>query len=170
MLDSFAFLPATADCWLYATDRPLRNDEMTFLESLFDSFQKEWSSHGRHVSGACKVLDNRIVLVAAHVANGDISGCGIDKSLHLLQEAALSRSFAWVSALNIVYQDSQGAWQVVSRAQFKTLATQGIVSDTTRVIDLSIRSLGALRENGISRPVSTSWHARLLPQTEEAIG
>lgn len=169
MLDLFDHLPDAADCWLYATDRTLTDDEVAFLESLFDSFQREWSSHGRQVAGACKVFDGRIVVVAAHIANGDISGCGIDKSLHLLQEAAISRSFNWVSALNTVFRGSDGTLQVASRVQFKALATKGVVNESTEVVDLSIRSLGALRENGLLRPASTSWHARLLPQTEEAV-
>ena len=170
MLDTFDPLPDRADCWLYATDRLLTEDEVAFLESLFDSFQREWSSPGRNVTGACKVYDNRIVVVAAHVQNGDISGCGIDKSLHLLQEAAISRSFEWVSALNIIYEGNDAEMEVVSRGQFKSLAAEGSVSHETRVVDLSIRSLGALREKGLFRPASSSWHARLIPQTEEALG
>jgi hypothetical protein len=170
MLDTFDHLPDSTDCWLYATDRPLTEEEVAFLESLFDSFQREWSSHGRNVIGACTVFDQRIVVVAAHIENGDISGCGIDKSLHLLQDAAISRSFDWVSALNIIFEDDDAELQVVSRTQFKMLASKGAVNANTKVVDLSLRSLGGLRESGLLRPASTSWHARLLPQAEEAVG
>jgi len=170
MLQSFDHLPDGADCWLYATDRVLTADEIAFMENLFDTFQREWSSHGQKVHGACRVIEGRIIVIAAHVEGGDISGCGIDKSLHLLQEAAQSRSFSWVSALNIVYQDGDGDLQVVTRAQFKTLAAQGAITDSTRVVDLSLRSLGALRSHGLLRTVASSWHARLLPQIENIPG
>jgi len=167
MLAPFDHLPDNADCWLYAADRELTTQEVGFLENLFSSFAQEWSSHGRRVQGACAVIDRRVMVVAAHIENGDISGCGIDKSLHLLQEAAMSRSFSWASALNIVFEDAEGHLQIVPRLQFKQLAQEGHVLAGTRVVDLSIRDLGALREHGLLRPAASSWHARLLPVVEE---
>ncbi len=169
MLNVFDGLPDEADCWIYAADRTLSSDEADLLTALFDTFQQDWSSHGRKVAGACVVVDRRIVIVAAHVADGDISGCGIDKSLHLLQEVADSRSFNWASALNIVYKDAAGDIEVVPRRQFKVLAEEGRIDAETRVVDLSIRQLGALRSGGIMRPAGSSWHARLLPSTEPAL-
>lgn len=166
MLNAFDALPDSADCWLYATDRPLTDDERQMLEDLFESFQKDWSSHGRTVQGACQVLGNRLVIVAAHVTQGDISGCGIDKSLHLLQQVAESRQFNWASALNIILKDSDGLYQVVSRSEFKEGAMEGRFGADTPVVDLSIRSLGQLREGGLERAAGQSWHQRLLPKVD----
>ena len=162
-LEPFEHMPDTADCWLYAANRELSSEEVAFLDDLFKAFEKDWSSHGRPVSGSCTVVGNRVVVVAAHLDSGDISGCGIDKSLHLLHEAGASRGFEWSSALNIVYEDAVGGLHVTTRQAFKKLAGQGLVTPDTRVIDLSIRSLGDLRNPGLLRPVSSSWHARLLP-------
>lgn len=169
MLASFEHLPDSADCWLYAADRELTTEEVNLLETLFESFENEWSSHGRRVDGACRVVDNRVVVVAAHIQGGDISGCGIDKSLHLLQEVAVSRSFNWASALNIVFEGSDKRLHIVPRTQFKQLALDGKVGVDTRIVDLSIRSLGMLREHGLLRPAATSWHARLLPVVEASV-
>ena len=162
-LEAFNNLPDTTDCWLYAANRELSEAEITFLSNLFMAFEKDWSTHGRSVRGAFAVAGNRIVIVAAHVEAGDISGCGIDKSLHFLQEAAASRGFEWSSALNIVHEDSDGALQVVSRGDFKKMAKEGVVTPSTRVVDLSIRSLGELRNPGLLRRASDSWHVSLLP-------
>lgn len=159
----FDSLPDHADCWLYASDRLLDSEEIALLNGLFASFERDWSSHGRKVIGACEVIDGRVVVVAAHVLQGDISGCGIDKSLHLLQEVAASRGFSWVSALNIVYRDANGVLQADSRKVFREAAAAGLVTDETAVVDLSIRTLGALRSGGLERRAGDSWHAALLP-------
>ena len=169
MLTSFEHLPDSADCWLYAADRLLAEDEVTLLESLFSRFERDWSSHGRRVQGACRVIENRIVVVAAHIEQGDISGCGIDKSLHLLQEVAESRSFNWASALNIVFEGRDNLIHIVPRSGFKELAADMKIGMDTRVVDLSIRNLGALREHGVLRPVAQSWHARLMPAVEDPV-
>ena len=128
---AFDALPDSADCWVYASDRPLDTEEVRLLEGLFQSFEREWSSHGRKVVGACQVVDARVVVVAASVQQGDISGCGIDKSLHLLQDVAASRGFSWVSALQIVYRDSSGQLQVSSRKAFREEAAAGRVNEDT---------------------------------------
>ena len=169
MLNAFDALPDAADCWLYATDRPLTDEERHMLVELFESFQKDWSSHGRTVQGACQVLGNRLVVIAAHVTQGDISGCGIDKSLHLLQQVAESRQFNWASALNIVLKDDDGQYQVVSRTEFKEGAMAGRFDADTPVVDLSIRSLGQLREQGLERAAGLSWHQRLLPTVDASV-
>lgn len=164
----FDALPDHADCWIYASDRLLDAEEVDKLNSLFGSFEQAWSSHGRKVVGACNVIEGRIVVVAAYVAQGDISGCGIDKSLHLLQEFAAAHGFTWVSALNIVHRDAAGTLCVDSRKAFKVAAAEGRISEDTRVLDLSIRSLGVLRREGLERRVQDSWHAALLPATAGA--
>lgn len=168
MSPAFDALPDHADCWIYASDRLLDASEVGKLNSLFASFEQAWSSHGRKVVGACEVIEGRVVVVAAHVAQGDISGCGIDKSLHLLQEFAAAHGFTWASALNIVHRDDAGTLNVVSRKAFRIAAAEGRISEDTRVMDLSIRNLGVLRNEGLERRVQDSWHAALLPATAGA--
>lgn len=158
----FPHLPDDSDCWIYASDRPLTTEEKDLLSSLFGRFSQDWSSHGRKVHAGFDIVDDRVMVVAAHISGGDISGCGIDKSLHLLQEVAESRSFSWVSALQIIYRSDSGQIEVVSRSGFKALAESGNVHSGTPVIDLSIRRLGDLRTRGMEIPASTSWHSRLF--------
>ncbi|MDE2996982.1 MAG: hypothetical protein OXT73_09655 [Bacteroidota bacterium] len=167
MLDALSTLPDAADCWIYVADRPLSFEEQQALSDMFSTFETNWSSHGRMVQGASAVVDDRVLIVAAYVDQGDISGCGIDKSLHLLDQAAVKMGFAWASGLHIVFRGQSGALEVVSRSSFKQSASDGLVTPETPVIDLSIRSLGTLRSFGLEKPASESWHARLLPKTVE---
>jgi hypothetical protein len=163
MNPAFDTLPDQSDCWIYAANRPLEAQEVAHLEQLFASFAQGWSSHGRKISGGCEILDGRIMIIAAHIEGGDISGCGIDKSLHLLQEAAASSGFSWASALSIVYRDENGQLVVSTRKAFREAAAAGLIDEETRVLDLSIRQLGALRSGGLERRAADSWHAALLP-------
>ena len=165
----FSHLPDESDCWIYASDRALSAEQIDLLTSLFNKFSLDWSSHGRKVHAGFDVVDARIMIVSAHIAGGDISGCGTDKSLHLLQEVAENRSFSCVSALHIVYRSDEGEIEVVSRKGFRELAETGQVHSETPVVDLSIRRLGELRARGMEIPASSSWHGQvftLKPQAE----
>lgn len=160
--EPFEKLPDEADVWIYAADRSLGPDAAERLESALDDLMSAWSSHGRRVLGARAVLDDRVVVVGAWVADGTISGCGIDKSLHVLDHVASEHDFEWVDGLSVVYRTRDGEFDTCSRAEFRQLASNGRVDAGTSVIDLSIRGLGELRSNGVERPAGECWHARVF--------
>lgn len=165
----FPSLPSEADCWIYAADRELSADDEAMLRQLLDQFLNDWSSHGRVVHGAFSIEERRIIMLAAWIEGGDISGCGIDKSLHLIEEVARTRSFAWTSALNILFRDAEGQIALENRGGFKRLAEENAVSELTPVFDTSIRNLGELRSKGVERLARDSWHAEVFPlHTEPA--
>lgn len=160
--DTFDKLPDEADVWIYAAGSPLDRDAAQGLERSLDELMAAWSYHGRRVLGARAVLDNRIVVVGAWVPDGTISGCGIDKSLHVLDNVAAEYDFEWVDGLSIVYRMRQNRIETCSRSDFRRLAAEGAVDTGTPVIDLSIRTLGKLRSNGLERPAGSSWHGQVF--------
>lgn len=160
--DTFDKLPDQADVWIYAAGSTPGPDAARVLERSLDELMSAWSSHGRRVLGARAVLDNRVVVVGAWVPDGTISGCGIDKSLHVLDRVAAEYDFEWVDGLSIVYRTRENRLETCSRSEFRRLAADGVVDAGTPVIDLSIRSLGELRSNGLERPAGQSWHGRVF--------
>ncbi|NNF03194.1 MAG: hypothetical protein HKN17_01905 [Rhodothermales bacterium] len=160
--DIFEQLPDDADVWIYAASSALEPDAAAALERALDELVSAWSSHGRRVLGAHTLLDTRVVIVGAYVPDGTISGCGIDKSLHVLDEVAAEHGFDWADGLSIVYRASADRLAVCSRSEFRERAASGSVDTGTPVIDLSTRRLGDLRSNGIERPAGRTWHARVF--------
>ncbi len=160
----FEHLPDDAHCWLYAASRPLTTEEVRSLLTALEPFRDAWTTHGRPVESGATVVDHRVLVLAAHVPDGDMSGCGIDKSLHALDAFATQGGFSWVSGLMIVYRTSSGGLETVPRAHFAELAARGAVDARTPVVDLSVRSLGDLRRIGVERPAGESWHAKYIAQ------
>ena len=161
-MDEFRELPDDAHVWIYAADRRLSEPAEASLTQTLTGLMDTWSSHGKRVEGAWKLMDSRLVIVAAYVPDGTLSGCGIDKSLHALQKTAAEFDFSWVSGLAIIYRDGSGSVQTASRPEFRRLAETGSVDASVPVIDLSIDRLGDLREHGLERPAGASWHAKLF--------
>ena len=160
--ESFERLPDDADVWIYAADARLGSDAVSALERALDDLMSAWSSHGRRVLGARTVLYDRVAVVGASVADGTISGCGIDKSLHVLDRVAAEHGFEWVDGLSVVYRSREGDLRACTRAEFRRLSSEGAVDASTPVIDLSVRRLGDLRALGIERTAGSSWHARVF--------
>lgn len=162
----FSSLPDAARLWVYPTDRPLTDTEIATLTHCLDTFLDDWQSHGRPVEGAAEVRDRRFVLLAAQLADqasGDVSGCGIDASVHVLESFAEERDLDWASGLQVFYRDRQGEVHSVTRPEFKGLAEEDVVDAATPVFDLSVKTVAALREGRFEHPAGEGWHAEAFP-------
>ena len=158
----FSHLPDTARLWVYATDRRLTDVEAESLTHRLEDFLNEWQSHGRPVEGAAEVRDRRFVLLAAHLPEapaGDVSGCGIDASVHVLEDFADEFELGWQSGLDVFYRAPDGAVRSASRPAFEALAEKGSVDADTPVFERGLDSVAALREGRFEQPASQSWHA-----------
>ncbi|HYE96438.1 MAG TPA: hypothetical protein VD962_09530 [Rubricoccaceae bacterium] len=153
-----ASLPDDARLWLFAADRALSLEEQTALLDVLRPFFAGWTSHGRPVTGAAEVLEDRVVALGATLS-GDLSGCGIDQMQHALDEGAARLGVAWLSPLDVAYRDGNG-WHTVSRAAFRALAREGAVTPDTHVLDVTAATVGDLRANGVVRPAHAAWHGR----------
>lgn len=150
-------LPDDSRVWIYGIDRDLSDGEVARITDELEAFFSDWSSHGRHVSGEAAVVDNRFVVIGAHIPSGDISGCGIDKSIRVLKSLSDEIGFGWDTSLNVFYA-ADDCVQMASRAEFRQAAADKSVSGSTPVYDLTAQTLGDLRRAGLLRPASESWH------------
>lgn len=164
--ESFASFPDDARLWVYASAAPLSAQDASALTDRLQPFFADWSSHGRPVEGALRIQDDRFILIAATLADGDISGCGIDASVHAIDEAASALGIQWVPALHVIYRDKDGTVRNASRSAFRALAQDGTVTADTPVFDVSLSTVGALRAGQFEQRAGNSWHARAfdLPQ------
>jgi len=151
--------------WVYTASRELTAEDIQVLEDNFSSFASQWKSHGRTVESFFGIVANRFLVLSADVAQGDISGCGIDASVRQLTQLAQSRDIEWVSAMEIAYQGSDQQVEVVDRAAFRLLAERGQVNSESLVFDSSINNAGQWRKGEFVKTVKDSWHARLVPTT-----
>lgn len=162
MEDLFPSLPDHTRLWVYVAAEPLSDDVQDQLRKQLDAFLAGWTSHQYPVRGQASVQDDRIVMIAATVDGGTVSGCGIDASVNALEEAASDLGISWASPLDIVYRDANGRVCVASRSAFRTLVSNNDITGATPVFDPSITRLEALRAGEFERPAVDSWHSRIF--------
>jgi len=164
----FPALPDNARVWIYVSDRHLSASEQDRLLESLRPFLAQWTSHSRRVIGEALILDERFLVVAATLEEGDISGCGIDKSTHAVEEAGQALGITWMSGLTLLYRDQAGVVQAVSRPEFRDLVRRGVVDADTRVFDTSLTTLAELRNGNLEKPAGASWHSRTFQIPEAA--
>lgn len=153
----FAGFEDNARLWVYVADRALTSTEAAQLNTQLDSFFSSWQSHGRPVQGAAELLGNRLLLVTAQLAKGDISGCGIDASVHALDAIAPTLGIKWMSGLMVVYRDAEGGIEVVRRPAFRKMLRAGEVDAETLVLNTGLMYLHELRAGALEQPAWTAW-------------
>lgn len=165
MIDYSQIFPALdpdSKLWVFVADRSMSTKVEAALTDEITSFMHSWSSHGRKVVADFQIVDRQILLLSAMVEQGEISGCGIDKSLHVLEQFAAQNDFSWLGHLSVLYRDPSNALQIVSRSDFREMARSGAVNAATTVVDTSISLLSELRKGDFERLAGTSWHGRVF--------
>ena len=158
----FSSLPDQARLWIYASDRTLQKDEIHQIRLLFDEFIADWHSHGRKVSAEFDILHNRFVLLAANIPDADISGCGIDASVHALEQIAHRAGFSILSGLHILYKSGAGTIESAPRPVFRQLVRTESITGETIVFDTSLTHVHQLRAGSFELPAQSSWHATVF--------
>lgn len=159
-------LPDDSPLWVYTTDRALTDAETDRLSDFMEQFLAQWESHDRPVTGAFEIREDRFLLVAGHLEEGDISGCGIDESVRVIERIGSEMGFSWLPSLHVFYRSEQGRVKAVPRGEFRSLVESSTVTPETSVFDVAIDELGTLRSDGLERPARESWHASVFPFSE----
>ncbi|MGI9175513.1 MAG: hypothetical protein ACR2GR_09380 [Rhodothermales bacterium] len=162
----FPSLPDQARLWVYAADQPLGETQQARLLEKLDAFFSQWASHGRPVEGTATIQDDRFLLLSGLVRGGEISGCGMDASVHAVEETGAALGISWLSPLSVFFRDADGIVQSLPRSAFRKLVRAGTVTTETSVFDLSITTLADVRQGRFERPAGETWHALVfkIPQ------
>ena len=160
--DFFPTLPAHARLWIYGVDPALSPETESRVSDQLSQFIAAWQSHGRKVQGAFAILEGRFIVIGADIPEANISGCGIDASVHALQETGSQHGFALLSGLDVFFRDGDNIIQALPRAAFRKLVRAGEVSGDTTVFDTSLVKLQQLREGLFELPAHAAWHATVF--------
>lgn len=156
-LQAFFALPDSSRIWIHGLKEPLNERLIAALQQSLDRFLSDWSSHGTKVKAACIIEQSRFLITAAHCATG-ISGCSIDKYVHVLKALGEESGLDLLNGNLVFYRDTAGQIQAVDHLDFYDLVEGKKVSENTPVFDTLLRTLEDLRQDNFERPFKDSWH------------
>ena len=155
-------MPSQARLWVYATDRPLAANEIVLIDSALHAFISNWQSHGRPVKAAFDIVHGRFIMISAMIPEAEISGCGIDASVHALERIASDQGFVILSGMHVLYRDTSNDICAVSRSEFRKLVKEGHITGETIVFDTSLTQLEQLKNQQFELPAYHAWHAMVF--------
>lgn len=147
--------------WIYQADRRLNEAEEEFILKKLGEFTAQWRAHGKALAAKAEVRYNRFIIIMIDDSVAPPTGCSIDKSVHLLKEVELETGLQLFDRMQVAYRQADGGINIVPRAEFEALLSNGEVDSDTLVFNNLITSYPEL-DTHWEVPLRESWHARVF--------
>lgn len=156
----FDQLPDHARVWVFASERPLREDAAVLLEEV-DRFLDAWAAHGNPLRSAREWRDDRFLVIGVDPTHEQASGCSIDGLFRRLQALEGPLATRLVAGGRVFYRDADGRAQVTRRGELEALSEAGGLQAETPVFDTTLTDAAAYRSR-FERPARDTWIASHL--------
>jgi len=143
--------------WLYQASQFLDIQQQEVLRNELTDFITQWTSHGALMDAAFGLYHNRLVVIAVDEQTATASGCGIDKSVHKMQQLAAQMGIDFLQRTVVLFMQDD-IWCEAPLHQFWAKRKAGLIGENTPVLDATVKDLEQLRTRMVV-PFSDSWHA-----------
>lgn len=161
----FDSLPDAGRVWVFASDRPLEDDEAGMLLEEVDRFLDGWKAHGAPLRSARDWREKRFLAIGIDPTAEQASGCSIDGLFRELQRIQAALATNIVGGGRVFYRDSAGRTLVVPRAELPRLVATGDMGDDTTVFDTMVVDVRGWRSR-FEQPARRTWVRSFLPATQ----
>ena len=160
MLVDFETLPEESRIWIYQSNRPFTDEELSEVEEKLRAFLTEWTAHGQNLNAGYKIVYKRFIVIALNQHLNKATGCSIDASVRFIQQLEADYNVDLMDKMNVTYK--QGEYITYkSLLDFKKMAKDKAVSKNTVVFNNLVTNIAEFNENW-EVPASESWHSRFL--------
>jgi len=147
--------------WIYQSSRLLTEAECARITDVLQQFVAQWTAHGNQLLGSFEIRHNLFILLKVDESKAMVTGCSIDKSVHLLKKLESELGISLFDRQQIVFRDAYNTLWVVHQDEFRSLLRSGDVNEHTTVYNNTITSTEDLADKW-EVPLWKSWHARVF--------
>ncbi len=155
-LSAFAALPDEARLWLLALTHPT---EPAVLAPELEALLGRWRHKGVQYQGVWTLLEHRILAVAEPILATQPSGCAIDGMLRGVNQIVAKLGMALEDPQAVLVRLADGI-RAFPRSDLEARLADGTLEGTTPVLELTLLTLGDLRQGRLERPLAATWIGR----------
>lgn len=149
--------------WIYQSDRFLTDEEVEVVKQTLEKFVKQWTAHGNQLAGTFEIRYGLFVILMVDEEKAMVTGCSIDKSVHLLKKIEQALDISLFDRLQVAYRGAVHApIRLTSQRDFRQLLAKGDINPSTAVVFNNMISSAEELEIAWEVPIKDSWHARVF--------
>ena len=165
MYVAFNQLPPAARVWIYQTNRPLTEAEVTATLPTLARFAEEWTSHGRSLLASAEFRHQQFLVVGLDEGVAGASGCSIDASVRFVAQLEQQLGVELLEKSRLAFLQA-GTVQVLTRQELKTAIAAATLTPDTPYFDNTVATKSEL-DTHWPRPAGQTWLARYFGQEEK---
>ncbi|MFD1768564.1 ABC transporter ATPase [Sphingobacterium suaedae] len=147
--------------WIYQSNRLLSAEEVEQISQILQEFVVQWTAHGNQLAGSFLIKYNLFVILQVDEGKAMVTGCSIDKSVHLLKKIEERLDVSLFDRMQIAYRRSEDEIVVAGRDRFEQLIAAGEVDRDTIVFNNMVGTAQDFADNW-EVPLKDSWHAKVF--------
>jgi hypothetical protein len=160
MKHQFINFPLKSRVWVYASDKMLNLEEITWLEEQLKGFTQGWTAHEIPLKATAAVLHKHFVVLMVDETTHPISGCGIDKSVKLMKEVGEKLGINFFNRMAIQVANGDEI-KVMDFQQLKMEIERQSISLDAKVFNNLVQTKEELEQAWLL-PLSQSWVGKRL--------
>ncbi len=153
-------LSDSSKVWIYQSNRPFTEEELTKLQPILAQFANQWVSHNRQLKSFGKVFHNQFVVLMVDETQAGASGCSIDSSVHFMKKVEETFQVNLFDRMRFTYKEGDQI-KTASREEFAQLYASGSINDETLVFDTLVKTKKDFQEQ-LVKSLNQSWHKRMV--------
>lgn len=153
-------LVGTSRVWIYQSNRPFPENEISNIQERLNKFCKDWQSHRKDLIAHGEILHNRFIILTVDERKAKASGCAIDESVRFMQGLEREYGVDLFDRMNFAYMDGETI-KTAYRDEFIRLYKRGTINDNTLVFNNLVRTRADFEQNWKVQ-LKDTWHARLV--------
>lgn len=148
-------MPKSARVWIYQSDRKLEPKEVEWLSKASHLFCEQWAAHGQELRSSFNIFYDQFLVLAVDEDKSLPSGCSIDSSVHLINEAQKEMGVNFFDRMKVAFLEEDRVI-VEPLTNVKTKIETGEISKATSTFNNLVTTIEEL-ESGWKVPVAESW-------------
>lgn len=148
-------MPSESKIWVYAANRILIPQEQLEISQMASAFITNWTAHQQELKAAFTIVHNIFMIISVDENYNQVSGCGIDKSIHFMQEVDKKYN------LNVFHRLQIELWQheqviLTNKQKLSVMLQDGSVNQHTLMFNKNITTKHQY-DLQFQVPLSQSW-------------
>jgi chemotaxis regulatin CheY-phosphate phosphatase CheZ len=153
-------MPSDARIWIYQSNRALSEQEISAITERAKQFLETWTAHDNALRASFEIRHHHFLIIMIDKNYTQASGCSIDKSVHFIQSLEKEFNITLMDRMLFAYKNN-GRVEVVSKKEFSSLLSQGVVNDETTVFNNLVQLKEELNKNW-EIALKESWHKSVI--------
>lgn len=157
----FAHLSDESRLWIFQSERTLKEDAISAIESLLSTFIPNWTSHNRQLMAEGLVAYQHFIIIALDESqSSSASGCSIDAMTHQIQHLSQKLNVNLLDRSTFYFMKNEGIIGI-QMGQLGEAVAGNEINLETPVFNSLISKKSELNSKWIL-PLGESWHKRFL--------